>query len=65
MSFLHLDDESISLNNTIGFLFGVCKALALAQEKTETELESLKNTDAKQIAELENEIQFLRNNKRD
>ncbi|MGD6808111.1 MAG: hypothetical protein ACQCN3_00270 [Candidatus Bathyarchaeia archaeon] len=42
MSFLQLDNESISINNAIGFLFGVCKSLALALEKIETESRILK-----------------------
>jgi hypothetical protein len=39
LEFLQIDKESISINNTIGFLIGVCKFLALKIDELEAKIE--------------------------
>jgi hypothetical protein len=43
LEFLQIDKENISINNTIGFLIGVCKFLALKLDALESKIE--KKTD--------------------
>lgn len=40
LGFLTTDEENVSINNSIGFLFGVCKALALKIDDLERKLKN-------------------------
>jgi len=46
LEFLQIDKESVSINNTIGFLIGVCKFLALKVDELEAKIEK-KSADKK------------------